>query len=286
VLQYADYWKLPVAFHEWVKDSCVFCNSLVDRIVTGYPKDNADQIAQRMGYNDLRLVAAEPYHLWVIEGDIRVRELLPADKAWLNVKFVPDLTPYRTSKVRILNGAHTAMTLVGYLRGLRTVRETVEDPWMASYLKGMITKEIIPTIPLPANELKEYARQVFERFSNPGITHELTSIALNSVSKFRTRLLPALLDYHHLTGKLPDHVVHTFGALVVFYRGTWKGQPLPVNDHPDVMKTMAAYWNNTSGEVDVHGMLANVALWGTDLNKVDHLTDGLSEAISLIVAEV
>lgn len=282
VLQYIAHWNLPQEFSAWVLDACRFCNTLVDRIVTGYPSESAQQIMERIGYHDEKLVAAEPYYLWVIEADPSLNEIFPVREASLNVKFVQDLSPYRTSKVRILNGAHTAMTLIGYLRGLRTVREAVEDPWMAEFLASMISEEVVPTIPLPANEVKQYAQQVFERFRNPEIKHELRSIALNSVSKFRARLLPTLLDRYHATGQIPPRLLYAFASLIVFYRGEWKGETLPVNDHPDTVKVMQAC-RDSDDHPQLGDMLANEALWGLDLNSIHGLDKELSAAITGIL---
>lgn len=283
VLQYAEYWKLSKGFTDWVTSACVFSNTLVDRIVTGYPTDYAQEIMQRTGYHDERLVAAEPYHLWVIEGDERLNEVFPVRGTGLNVKFVSDLTPYRTSKVRILNGAHTAMTLVGYLRGLRTVREAVQDKWMAEFIGRMVTDEVIPTIPLPADEVKAYATVVFERFHNPEIKHELKSIALNSVSKFRARLLPTLLDRFNTTHQLPPGLVQVFAALIVFYRGSWKGEQLPVNDHADVLQAFEKCWQSPD-HPDIAGILSNSAIWGADLSSIAGLTDALSSTVQDLIS--
>ncbi len=280
VLRYATYWRLPAEFSHWIERSCTFCNTLVDRIVTGLPGDELETLQQRCGYADSHIVAAEPYHLWVIENKAGISEMFPADKAGLNVKFVPDITPYRTRKVRILNGAHTAMTLVGYLRGFRTVRETIEDEAMHAYIEALVTNEVIPTIPLPADELIAYRDAVFERFRNPEIRHELKSIALNSVSKFRARLLPALLDYYRVKAELPSHIVQALAALIVFCRGTWRGEPLPVND-PDATIVQSVWKENEL--VNLNVLLRNVQLWGTDLSTLPGLEDTLKTRIGKLV---
>lgn len=285
VLQYSGLWKLPQEFIYWVNTSCLFCNTLVDRIVTGYPKEEAAEIFQRIGYTDEKLVMAEPYHLWVIEAEPSLNEILPVAGTGLNVKFVADLAPYRTTKVRILNGAHTAMTLIGYLRGLRTVRSAVDDPWMSTFLETMIRDEIMPTIPLPAEETERYVRQVFERFRNPAIRHELRSIALNSVSKFRARLLPAILDYYYQNGQAPPLLTQAFAALILFYRGVWKGETLPVNDHPDAIAALQNCWN--SEDTFVPGpLLANNSLWGMSLSHLPNFEKRLSDAVVQLQREL
>lgn len=281
VLRYAAEWSLPERFTAWVNHACLFCNTLVDRIVTGYPAAYAPQIEHRTGFEDKRMVAAEPYHLWVIEADESLQEMLPVKDTQLNIKFTSNLAPYRISKVRILNGAHTAMTMVGYLRGLRTVQEAIEDPWMAVFLQELVAEEIIPTVPLPVDEVTRYAHQVFARFRNPDIRHELKSIALNSVSKFKTRLLPTLLDYHTATGKLPARLVQTFAALIVFYRGSWRGEILPVHDNAEALTAMAECWAHPDAP-RLRKLLSNETLWGSDLNAMANLETALQEQIDVL----
>ena len=170
------------------------------------------------------------------------------------------------------------MTLIGYLRKLRTVREAVEDPWLAAFLTQMIHDEIVPTIPLPADETMRYAQVVFERFHNPEIRHELKSIALNSVSKFRARLLPSILDRYATTHQWPKHLMLALAALIVFYRGRWKGESLPINDHPDMIRAIQDCWS-PDGELLLTPLLANSALWGTDLAVFPGVHQALRDAV-------
>ncbi|MBT1685803.1 tagaturonate reductase [Dawidia soli] len=271
VLQYADHWKLPAAFKQWIQTANTFCNSLVDRIVPGFPKDTIHEIQQAVGYTDNLVVTAEPFHLWVIEAPTSVQQAFPADQAGLQVKFVQDLTPYRTRKVRILNGAHTALVPVAYLRGLRTVREAVEDRYSGTFLREAIYEEIIPTLDLPASELEQFAADVLERFQNPFIRHELSSIALNSISKYRVRVLPSVLEYHKRTGALPEKLLHALAALILFYKGTYQGETLPVNDTPEILEFFARVWKTSDADYAVRETLANKAFWDQDLTLVPEL---------------
>ena len=166
----------------------------------------------------------------------QLRKELPFEAAGFNVKFVEDLTPYRTRKVRILNGAHTAMVPVAYLRGLRTVREAIEDKFTGAFVKQALEEEIIPTLELPKQELEQFSNDVVERFLNPSIRHELMSIALNSISKYQVRVLPTVLDYIKLKGKPPEKLLYSLAALIRFYKGEWKGESIPLNDSPAVLQ--------------------------------------------------
>src|SRR5690606_23504470 len=187
ILQYAKLWSLGSAFESWINEHNVFCNTLVDRIVPGYPQEDAQEMTERTGFKDDLMVMTEPFHLWIIEGPQSLESEFPINQTGLDIYFAEDLSPYRTRKVRILNGAHTAMVPLAYLRGLRTVREAVEDPYIGDFLNKAIYDEIIPTLDLPQGELEKFAQDVVERFKNPFIKHELKDIALNSVSKFQVR---------------------------------------------------------------------------------------------------
>ena len=177
----------------------------------------------RWGYRDPLAVAAEPFHLWVIEGPPRIAAELPLAKAGLNVVWTGDLKPYRERKVRLLNGAHTAIALPAFLAGIDTVRETVEDPLFARYLQALLFDDIAPYVPLPDHERRAYAETVAERFANPFLRHELISIALNSVSKWRVRILPTVKDAVAAGRGAPPNLAFSLAALFRFYRGRAEG---------------------------------------------------------------
>lgn len=282
ILQYIELWNLSHAFKQWVLDHNIFCNTLVDRIVPGFPKDTINEIQQSIGYADKLVVTAEPFHLWVIEAPEVVQKAFPADKAGLQVKFVPDLTPYRTRKVRILNGAHTALVPVAYLRGLRTVKESVDDPTTGAFIREAIFEEIIPTLDLPANELEQFANDVIERFQNPFIKHELASIALNSISKFKVRVLPSLLQYQSITGRLPKRLVLSLTALIIFYKGSRNDIPTPVNDSPEIIDFFKIAWKEPTFEKVVTKVLSNMSFWGTDLTRINGLVAGVVSGKELL----
>jgi tagaturonate reductase len=273
ILQYSSHWKLETEFVDWIKGPTLFCNTLVDRIVPGFPKETIREIQTETGYEDNLVVTAEPFHLWVIEAPDGVQKLFPADKAGLQVKFVKDLTPYRTRKVRILNGAHTAMVPVAYLHGLRTVREAIEDKTVGVFVKKVLEEEIIPTLDLPQKELEQFASDVMERFQNPFIRHELMAIALNSVSKYQVRVLPSVLEYIKRKGKLPEKLLHSLAALIRFYKGEWQGQAIALNDTPAVLEFFKKAWSNSDTKVVVKMVLTNKDFWGMDLTAIDGLAD-------------
>lgn len=251
VLSYADLWGLGDGFKAWVEKENVFCNTLVDRINTGYPKGEDLQL----GYEDNMVNTSEFFHLWVIETDYDLEKELPFASAGLNVIVTPDkLEMYRTRKVRILNGAHTSLVPYALLSGLDTVKSCIDDEKMNAHIRKCVFDEIIPTLDLPADELKSYADSVLERFANPYIKHYLSSIALNSVSKFKVRVLPSILEYKKRYGKYPETLVFSFAKLIEFYRTDM------TNDDPEVVEFMK--------KATVDEILANTKLWGEDLTAM------------------
>lgn len=249
VLQYADLWGLGEGFKRWINEENVFTNTLVDRINTGYPR--GEDLG--LGYEDNMVNTSEFFHLWVIETDFDLDRELPFSKTDLNVIITPDkLEMYRTRKVRILNGAHTSLVPYALLSGLETVKDCLDDPTMSEHLKRCVFDEIIPTLDLPRDELLSYANSVVERFSNPYIKHYLSAIALNSVSKFKVRVLPSILEYIKRFGKMPETLLFAFAKLIEFYKTDM------TNDDPDVVEFMR---NHSTAEI-----LANESLWGQDLS--------------------
>ena len=249
ILKYADLWELGEGFKSFVCEKNVFTNTLVDRINTGYPKGEELDL----GYEDNMVNTSEFFHLWVIETDFDIEAELPFSKAGLNVIVTPDkLEMYRTRKVRILNGAHTSMVPYALLKGFDTVKSCIDDKVMNEYLRHCVFDEIIPTLDLPADELKSYANKVIERFANPYIKHYLSAIALNSVSKFKVRVLPSILEYRKRFETAPKTLMFSFAKLIDFYKTDM------TQDDPEVVEFMKSH---TTAEI-----LANDALWGEDLS--------------------
>lgn len=245
ILKYADMWSLDDGFKSWIEKENIFTDTLVDRINTGYPKN------EETGISDPMLNTSEYFHLWVIDGYEGLFEELPLDKCGLNVILTDQIEMYHTRKVRILNGAHTSLVPHGLLSGYDTVKSCVDSEKMLSHIKKCVYEEIVPTLDLPKEELLSYADSVLNRFANPYIKHYLSSIALNSVSKFKVRVLPSILEYIKRFNKMPETLVFSFARLIEFYK---KGTP---NDSNDVMEFM----KNSS----VKDILASKELWGQDL---------------------
>lgn len=278
VERYVADWKLDPAFARWVAEANTFCSTLVDRIVTGFPRKEADALNAANGYVDNAMDTGECFGFWVIEGDRRIAEELKLDKAGLPVIVVPDHTPYKQRKVRILNGAHTSFVLGAYLKGFDIVRDCMEDDGVRGFMEKTIYEEIIPTLSLPRKELEDFAHSVAERFRNPFIDHRLLDISLNSVSKWKARCLPSVKGYCAKFGKPPHNLSASFRALVEFYsRGErWNdggnaleakrgGETYLVRDSRDVLQWFLENRNLPPGEL-VRKCAANAAFWGEDIN--------------------
>lgn len=281
VLKYAEIWNLEKEFIDWIKSSNTFCCSLVDRIVPGYPRDTIKEITEELGYEDGLVDVGEYFHLWVIEGPQWIKNELPIEKAGLNVKLVEDMTPYRTRKVRILNGTHTSLVPVAYLYGLNTVGESIGHEVIGKFSRELLHEEIIPTLDLPVEELQYFADAVLERFTNPFVKHYLMSISLNSMSKYETRDLPSLLEYVKRKGTLPKKLVFSLAALIEFYKGKRGEETIDLSDNQDILDLYKSVWgscDNTEAGIKklVTKVLGYEANWKMDLNKVPKLTDAVA----------
>ena len=281
VLQYAAQWNLGEEFVQWLNEANTFCCSLVDRIVPGFPRDTIGEMTEELGYKDDLVVVGEQFHLWVIEGPQWIKEEFPTHLAGLNTMFVDDLTPYRTRKVRILNGAHTAMTPVSYLYGLDTVAEAVDHPVVGPFIKELIFDEIIPTLDLPVEELNYFAHAVLERFMNPFIKHFLMSISLNSMSKYKTRDLPSLVEFINRKKELPEKLVFSLAALISFYKGKRGAEDIQLSDDKEILDLFREQWGAFDGTVESVRALVSTILgyeknWEMDLNAFPGLTDAVT----------
>lgn len=290
VLRYAKEWSLPAAFITWLDQANVFCSTLVDRIVTGYPRDEAAQLEAELGYHDGFLDTAEHFYLFVIQGPKSLAAELRLDKYPLNVLIVDDIKPYKERKVAILNGAHTALVPVAFQSGLDTVGEAMNDTEICAFVEKAIYEEIIPVLDLPRDELESFASAVTGRFRNPYIKHQLLSIALNGMTKFRTRILPQLLAGQKMSGKLPARLTFALAALIAFYRGERNGEAYPVQDDAHWISRFKQLWGQhgdrqISTQQLVSDILAVEAHWEQDLTKVAGLVEQVSADLDAILTK-
>lgn len=317
ILRHAMDWGLPVEFSDWVRNVCIFCNTLVDRIVPGYPASEIESIRPRLGYEDAILVGCEPYHIWVIEGPKELADELPFDRAGLNVVWTDDVAPYRTRKVRILNGGHTAMVAAAFWGGCDTVLETMDHRVFSKFVQRTVFDEIVPTLDPPASQLpkgvdsldiiewvaaweqqlKDYAGEILNRFRNPTVHHRLLSITLNSTSKWKVRVLPSLRAYVEKEGTLPRRLAFSLAAIIVLYRvridergvarGSRDGEPYELSDTPEALSLLSEAWKTYDERGTWMGLsrhvLGQTSLWDMDLNEIPLLTQQVAGDLELIM---
>ena len=292
VLQYVEKWKLGEEFTSWIKQENIFCSTLVDRIVTGYPRNEAASICEELGYQDNIIDTGEVFGFWVIEGPESLKKELPFEKAGLPVLITDDHKPYKQRKVRILNGAHTSFVLGAYLAGQDIVRDCMEDEVICGFMNKTIYDEIIPTLTLPREELMSFAASVTERFKNPFIDHALLAISLNSTSKWKARVMPSLKGYIANTGRLPECITASFAFYIAFYRGTElteegltaarpAGNEYTVKDDRPILQF---YYDHRNDDVKtlVHAVCVNEEFWGEDLSAIAGFEDAVAGYVAAI----
>ncbi|MCY0771186.1 tagaturonate reductase [Enterobacter cloacae complex sp. 2022EL-00788] len=288
VLRYAQEWALPPAFITWLDEANTFCSTLVDRIVTGYPRDEVAELEAGLGYRDSFLDTAEHFYLFVIQGPKSLSAELRLDKYPLNVRIVDDIRPYKERKVAILNGAHTALVPVAFQAGLDTVGEAMNDAEICAFVEKAIYEEIIPVLDLPRDELHSFASAVTGRFRNPYIKHQLLSIALNGMTKYRTRILPQLLAGQKATGKLPARLTFALAALIAFYRGERSGEAYPVQDDAHWLERYQQLWTQYHDkQLNIRQLVSAVLSvrehWEQDLTQVSGLVEQVAQDLDAIL---
>ena len=296
VNQYIDDWKLEDGFRRWVNEENVFCSTLVDRIVPGRIRDPEEvkALAEKNGYDDPLTDVGEVFGIWVIEGPDGLEDRLPFKKAGVPVIVVPDVTPYKKRKVRILNGAHTGFVLGAYLAGFDIVRDCMHDDTVRDFMNKMLYEEVIPTLPLDKKDLEDFARAVQDRFNNPFVNHELMSISLNSTSKWRARNMPTFLDYVQEKGTLPACLTTSFAAYIAFYSNEIreltdkglvcrrpKGNEYTVSDDRWVLEFYRDHRNDSPEDL-VHAVMTHTEMWGQDLTEVP----GFEQAVVRILKRI
>jgi len=294
VLKQADNWNLEEDFKTWLNEACIFCSTLVDRIITGYPRGEDEKLWEEWGYKDELIVTGEPFALWVIECPKDISGEFPLDKAGLPVIYTDNQKPYKQRKVRILNGAHTSFVLASYLAGNDIVLESMQDKTVYNFMYKTIFDEVIPTLTLPKKDLVDFAEAVITRFNNPYVKHALLSISLNSVSKWRARCMPSFLGYVEMNKELPKHLTFSLAALMAFYTGTEirdkalighrDGQEYNIMDDRAVLEFFAANCEKPSKEF-AQNFLSNTEFFGQDLTKIDGLVDAVAGYLDEIAAK-
>ena len=284
VLKYANLWELGDEFENWLVNGNIWCSSLVDRIVTGYPREERTELIKELGYEDNFITTGEYFYLFVIQGpkDILQKEL-KLEGLKLNILIVDDLKPYKMRKVGILNGSHTAMVPVSYLYGIDTVRESMENNEIRNFIEKTIDEEIIPALDMDEKELKEFKEAVINRFKNPYVKHMLMDISLNSMAKYKSRILPQILELHKRTGVLPKRLLFSLAALIRFYKGIREnGEIIQLRDDKNHLDMYATLWVNSDYENIVESVLGLKSHWDIDLNSFEGMRELVTKYLKSI----
>lgn len=255
VEKYIDLWHLPDAFREWNRTENFYCNTLVDRIVSGFPRDEElrERLWKLVGERDDLLSVAEPFGLWVIENKGKIADLLPAGHHNIDVILTDDIAYYKKRKVRVLNGSHTNLVAAGLLLGAETVYDCMTNETLYRFFRASL-EEIVPFVSPDRSMTERFAAEVEERFRNPYLNHQLTSIALNSISKWRARVLPTFRDFFAANGRIPEHLTVGFSCLMHLYRTRYA----ELKDDAAVLSFFA------SGK-PLKDFLSDSSVWGEDL---------------------
>lgn len=286
LVKLANHIGMPADFVAWVENANRYYNTLVDRIVPGYPRNEDKALWEQLGYIDQNMVVGEIFHLWVIDGKT-VKDLekkMPTAEAGLNVLFVDSIKPYKERKVKILNGSHTCLVPVSYLSGIDTVRETIEDKQLNKFVLDFIFNEVVPTINIPRSEMDSYANSVLERYGNPFVRHELMSIALNSITKYKTRILPSVLQNLEDLKHFPDHALFSLAALMVFYRGKRGTEDIKLADDQWALDMFKDLWAGFDGSKEqcakiAHHVLSLESHWEINLTAFEGVEAFVTECL-------
>lgn len=283
VLKHAKYNQLEEGFIDWVNTSCHFYDTLVDRIVPGFPRENINEIKEEIGFDDNLVVKGEYFHVWAIGGDSIIKEKFPLDKAGLNVLFMDDIKAFRAKKVRILNGSHTAMVPVALQLGCETVMDAFNTPEVEKYINRMVADEVLPCIGEDPDELKAFAAKILERFYNPYLKHYLKDISLNSISKWETRDYPTVYDNYKKLGKNAYLTTFSFAAMLVLYSGQSAAKNFSPNDTAEFIDFIQKSYDRNNIKAWVTGIVNNKEMWKENFAEVPHFIDEVSKDVELIL---
>lgn len=272
VNDYITLWGLPEAFRLWNNRENHYCNTLVDRIVSGYPKTDElrAHITDLLGKEDALVSIGEPFGLWVVENKGDIARYIKDGMHNIEVILTADISYYKKRKVRVLNGSHTNLVAAGLILGKETVYDCMTDPALHTFFEDTLS-EIVPFVSEDIKKTTAFARDVEARFNNPFLHHALTGIALNSISKWKARVLPSFSDYYHKNGRVPRNMTVGFAYLMYLYMTKY-----------DTLCDEAIYLAYFAGGKPLYDLMKSKDLWGEDLTRYA----GFYEAVKAGVAEI
>jgi tagaturonate reductase len=269
VLKYIDLWGLESRFKNWVSTSNLFVNTLVDRIVPGYPSKRAEKIFKEIGYRDNFLTLTEIYHLFAIEETRVVKKVLPFHKAGINVVFSSDISKYRELKLRILNGVHTGLAAIALLENVQYVKNIFVNEKLNKCLNNMIFNEIVPTLSYDKELVLNFAKDVIERFKNPYIEHKWSDIFLNSITKFQIRLFPTINKHYALYNSFPPLITFSYSLLMYLFKDArwiddkliyfYNNKEIQITDEASILNDLYNLWQAyNKREISINDLLNRI----------------------------
>ncbi|RZK42591.1 MAG: tagaturonate reductase [Pedobacter sp.] len=285
VLQLAQYNELEAGFVAWLATANTFCNSLVDRIVPGKPDAaTLSSLQEELGYEDHLLSMAEPYRLWAIEGDEKVKQVLAFSQVDAGVVIAKDIEIYRELKVRLLNGTHTLSSGIAFLLGIDTVKNAMQNEQVKGYIKELMEAEISPAIPYTVTEKQTsaFSKTVVDRFANPSIEHLWHNITFQYTMKMKIRILPLLANHYAKSNHVPELIAFGFAAYLKFmnidkqedgkYYGSLDGSSYLINDD-----SASYFYDLKDNEGYVTSILSDVDFWNLDLTSMPGFIEAVNE---------
>lgn len=271
VNKYIALWNLPKGFKKWNDEKNFYCNTLVDRIVSGFPKDDITKthLYDIIGEQDELLSICEPFGFWAIEKKGEIDKFIKSGVHNIEVVLDSDIKYYKKRKVRVLNGSHTNIVPVGLWCGKQTVYDCMKDKTLSKFLEDTLNNEIVPFVSSDIVATKQFAESIKDRFLNPFLNHQLISIALNSISKWKARNLPSFRDYYEKNKVIPKNLTIGFSYLMALYcRCEKKGekyyaklpsQEIQLSDETEYLEFFA-----NGGKVA--DFMQDKRVWGEDLS--------------------
>ena len=279
ILKYCELWGLDKKFKIWIKNNN-FYNSLVDRIVPGFPEKKLKHYTSMTKFKDNHIVVCEPYFKWIIQAKKDFSNEFPLNFVNnLDVKFVSDISKFRNRKIRILNGLHTCLTPLCLLNNIDLVSESLKDSFIKHFVEKLLYDEILVSIEDDEyKEIKAFSLSVIERFKNPYIDHYYKSILLNSISKFKVRVIPSIKSFLDTKSFLPPNLIFSLGCLIYYY-GNHNDE---IDDNKKYLLFFDQVFKNKSENIISNLILKNDSLWGMDLTLIKNL----EKFISYIICEL
>lgn len=285
--KYIELWSLPESFKKWNEETNFYCNTLVDRIVSGYPRDEETKahLEELIGEKDELISIGEPFGLWAVEKKGDIEKYIKEGVHNIEVVLTNDIGYYKKRKVRVLNGSHTNLVPAALMLGAVTVYDCMVDEKLSAFVENTLKAEIIPYVSADIKATTIFANSVKDRFMNPFLNHQLVSISLNSISKWRARVLPSFKDYYAEYGKIAPNLTIGFSYLMALYSSVEKQEDkylVKVPNRTIELKDDLPYLEYFANGGSIAKFMSDVAVWCEDLASYKEFVKTVEENVEKI----